>query len=192
MALIFVTGNRHKFEEVSQLAAEHCLRIEMRDVKYAEIQADELVTIACHGAKKACEKIRAPAFVEDAGLFVRALRGFPGPYSSFVFRAMGNEGVLKLMRGVSDRRAEFRSTIGYCEPGSEPVVFEGVVRGSITTALRGSRGFGFDPIFQPVDSRRTFGEMNLAEKNEFSHRARAMKKFIKWHGKRRKAEGLEI
>lgn len=186
MALIFVTSNRHKFEEVSQLAAEHGLTVEMRTVQYMEIQADDLAVIAHHSAKKAWEKIGAKVFVEDAGLFIRALSGFPGPYSSFVFKTMGNEGVLKLMHGVSDRRAEFRSVIGYCEQGLQPMIFEGIVRGSITAATHGSKGFGFDPIFLPKGSHKTFGEMDVVEKNKFSHRAKAMKKFINWYEKRKK------
>jgi len=183
LALIFITGNRHKFEEAREVVARYGMKLKMRVVALPEIQSDDLAEIARWSAARACEAVGGPVLVEDAGLFIRALRGFPGPYSSFVFRAIGNEGVLKLMRGVSDRRAEFRSAVGYCEPGSRPVIFEGVVRGNIALAARGLQGFGFDPIFVARGSRRTFGEMSMAEKNKFSHRAKAMKKFIKWYTK---------
>lgn len=191
MALIFVTGNRHKFEEAKEVAAKRGVELRMRDVALHEIQSDDLAEIARWSAAQACKAVGGPVLVEDAGLFIRALRGFPGPYSSFVFRAIGNEGVLKLMRGVSDRLAEFRSAVGYCKPGSRPVIFEGAVKGAIASAARGSRGFGFDPIFTLKGSRRTFGEMSMAEKNKSSHRAKAMKKFIKWYvkGKRPSAKG---
>jgi len=189
MALIFVTGNRHKFEEVSEIAAKHGLKLEMRDLPCKEVQADELEEIASQSAADACASLGKPCFVEDAGLFVRALRGFPGPYSSYVFRTLGNSGLLKLMAGVSDRRAEFRSAVGYCEPGSKPTVFQGRIRGNIALEARGSKGFGFDPIFlADKGGDRTFAEMTITKKNELSHRAKAIKKFLKWYTQRRKAQ----
>lgn len=189
MALIFVTGNRHKFEEVSEIAAEHGLKLDMRDLPCKEIQADELEEIARQSAVDACSSLGKPCFVEDAGLFVHALRGFPGPYSSYVFRTIGNDGLLKLMASIGDRRAEFRSAVGYCEPGSKPTVFTGKVEGNISPEARGTQGFGFDPIFVPSEGDgRTFAKMTVAEKNVISHRARAIKKFLKWYTQRRKAQ----
>ncbi|MFQ6129537.1 MAG: XTP/dITP diphosphatase [Candidatus Hadarchaeaceae archaeon] len=181
MALIFVTGNRHKAEEVSELAARHGIELEHRDTPYIEIQADELEQVVRPSVQQACALLRAPCFVEDAGLFVRALRDFPGPYSNFVFRTLGNEGIIKLMSGEKDRRAEFRSAIGYCEPGEKPEVFTGKVEGSIALEGRGARGFGFDPIFLAENTNKTFGEMEISEKNRISHRARALEKFFKWY-----------
>jgi XTP/dITP diphosphohydrolase len=189
MALIFVTGNRHKFEEVSEIAAKHGIKLEMRDLPCEEIQADELEEIASQSAVDACTLLGKPCFVEDAGLFVRALGGFPGPYSNYVFRKIGNDGLLKLMANVKDRRAEFRSAIGYCEPDSKPVIFSGMVRGKITPRARGSHGFGFDPIFLAErGGGRTFAEMKTTKKNELSHRAQAIEKFLKWYIQRRKAQ----
>jgi XTP/dITP diphosphohydrolase len=184
MALIFVTGNHHKFKEVQKIAARHGLKIEMRDVSCKEIQADELGDISACSVGEACEILGKPCFVEDAGLFVRALRGFPGPYSNYVFRTIGNEGLLKLMAGVNDRRAEFRSAVGYCEPGLEPVVFEGRVRGKITRGERGKHGFGFDPIFL-AKTNKTFAEMPTVEKNKHSHRAKAIEAFFRWYKQRK-------
>jgi XTP/dITP diphosphohydrolase len=188
MRLIFATGNRHKFKEVSKIAAEYGVKIEMCDVPYGEVQADELEAIARRSAADACSLLRRPCFVEDAGLFVQALKGFPGPYSSFVFRTLGNAGLLKLMLNVKDRKAEFKSVVGYCEPGSKPLIFQGKVKGSISFEARGSHGFGFDPIFIPEGrDGRTFAEMGAVEKNEISHRAMAIKKFLKWYVQRSKA-----
>jgi len=188
MALIFVTGNRHKFEEVGEIAAGHGLKLEMRDLPCKEIQADELEEIARQSAVDACSSLGKPCFVEDAGLFVHALRGFPGPYSSYVFRTIGNDGLLKLMASIGDRRAEFRSAVSYCEPGSKPSVFRGRVKGCIGFEARGSKGFGFDPIFSPDEGDgRTFAEMTITEKNELSHRAQAIKRFLKYYAQRKKA-----
>lgn len=182
MALIFVTGNRHKVEEVSELAARHGIELEHRDTPYIEIQADELEQVVRPGVQQACALLRAPCFVEDAGLFVRALRNFPGPYSNFVFRTLGNEGLLKLMTGENDRRAEFRSAVGYCEPSKRPEVFMGKVEGTIALKAKGTRGFAFDPIFVPSEGDgRTFAEMSTGEKNRLSHRARAIEAFFRWY-----------
>lgn len=190
MALIFVTGNLHKLEEVSELAGRHGIELEHRDTPYIEIQADELEQVVRPGVQQACALLRASCFVEDAGLFVRALRNFPGPYSNFVFRTLGNEGLLKLMTGENDRRAEFRSAVGYCEPGEKPHVFTGKVDGSIALKARGTRGFGFDPIFLPREGDgRTFAEMSTNEKNRLSHRARATEAFFRWYKQKEKVRG---
>jgi XTP/dITP diphosphohydrolase len=186
MALIFVTSNRYKFEEAKAIAAKYGLSIEMKDVPCNEIQADDLEDIASFSAKEACRILGKPCFVEDAGLFVRALHGFPGPYSNYVFRTIGNEGLLKLMAGVKDRDAEFRSAVGYCEPKAEPIVFSGRSSGSITTRARGHHGFGFDPVFVPRHGDgKTFAEMAVVEKNAYSHRAMAIRKFLKWCAQRK-------
>jgi len=187
MALIFVTSNRHKFEEVKAIAAKYGAKLEMRNVPCDEIQADDLGDIAGFSAKEACRILGKPCFVEDAGLFVRALRGFPGPYSNYVFRTIGNEGLLKLMASVKDRNAEFRSAVSYCEPKAKPIVFSGRSSGKITTETRGHHGFGFDPVFVPKGGDgRTFAEMSTEEKNAYSHRAKAIENFIRWYSKNRK------
>ncbi|MBA7614777.1 dITP/XTP pyrophosphatase [subsurface metagenome] len=190
MALIFVTSNRHKFEEVSEFAVRHGVELEHCDTPYIEIQADELEQVVRPSVQQACALLRQPCFAEDAGLFVQTLRGFPGPYSNFVFRTMGNEGLLKLMNGEKDRRAEFKSAVGYCEPGKKPQVFTGKVEGTISLEARGTRGFGFDPVFVASEGDgRTFAEMSMDEKNRFSHRARAIEAFFKWYKQREKVRG---
>lgn len=188
MAVIFVTTNRHKFEEAREIAARHGIEIEHKNMPYIEIQADELEDIIQVGVQQACALVKASCFAEDAGLFIRALRGFPGPYSNFVFRTLGNEGILKLMAGENDRRAEFRSAVGYCEPGQKPKIFTGKVEGTITLEGKGTLGFGFDPIFSPREGDgRTFAKMSTVEKNNFSHRARAIEAFFNWLKQRGKA-----
>ncbi|KUO42785.1 MAG: non-canonical purine NTP pyrophosphatase [Hadesarchaea archaeon YNP_N21] len=181
MALIFVTGNKHKFKEINEIAKKFGLHIEMRDIPCNELQHDRIEEISRFAVEEACAALEKACFVEDAGLFIKALRGFPGPYSNFVYRTLGNEGLLKLMEGERDRRAEFRSAIGYCEPGMKPRVFLGKVKGSIALEVRGKFGFGFDPVFVAENTDKTFGEMEISEKNMISHRARAMQKFLKWY-----------
>jgi XTP/dITP diphosphohydrolase len=184
LTLIFVTGNPHKFEEAREIAERQDITIARRVVPYVEIQAEKLEDIVKPGVQQACALLRKPCFIEDAGLFVDALNGFPGPYSKFVFLTIGNEGLLKLMKGETNRRAEFKSAVGYCAPGEKPKVFTGSAVGNISTAPRGSYGFGYDPIFIPNGGGgRTFAEMRIKDKNKFSHRGKALEKFFKWYGK---------
>ncbi len=181
MAIIFVTSNKHKFEEVGELASRLGFSVEQRNVGPVEIQADTLEEVASYSAREAVAVLKAPCFVEDAGLFISPLNGFPGPYSNFVFRTIGNEGILRLLSGMEDRRAEFRSAVAYCKPGGKPNVFSGKVEGALTAGVRGKLGFGFDPLFVPREGDgRTFAEMTTAEKNRFSHRARSVDSFLNW------------
>lgn len=181
MTLTFVTSNKHKFEEVSEIAARLGVEIKRRDIGPVEIQADTLEEVASYSAKEAVAVLKEPCFVEDAGLFIKVLKGFPGPYSNFLFRTIGNGGILKLMDGEKDRRAEFGSAVAYCAPNEKPKVFSGKAEGTITTNVRGKLGFGFDPLFTPREGDgRTFAEMATLEKNRFSHRARAVDSFLNW------------
>lgn len=183
MALSFVTTNVNKFLEVREIAAEFGVEIEHINLPYLEIQSSNLEDVAKIGAQQAYGMLKRPCFVEDSGLFIDELRGFPGPYSSYVFKTIGNEGILKLMNGVVNRRAEFVSVIGYCRSPTEVFVFRGVTAGEISHEVRGSGGFGFDPIFIPSGESRTFAEMSITEKNKFSHRGKAVKNFLEWLGR---------
>ncbi|NOZ89276.1 MAG: RdgB/HAM1 family non-canonical purine NTP pyrophosphatase, partial [Crenarchaeota archaeon] len=120
-----------------------------------------------------------PVAVEDAGLFVDALSGFPGPYSSYVYKTIGVHGILRLLEGEENRAARFVSVIAYAGPWGVQL-FRGEVKGSIAAEPRGSGGFGFDPIFIPEGADKTFAEMNIEEKNMYSHRARAARKLCSW------------
>ena len=113
----FVTGNLGKAREAKKLLEKLGIDVQQLAYKYPELQSDDLEEIAKYGAKDAAMHLKKPVIVEDAGLFISALKGFPGPYSSFTFKCIGNEGILKLMRGVEDRNAQFRSVVGCCAPG---------------------------------------------------------------------------
>ena len=182
---VVVTTNKGKAEEFQEIFRKHELNFRIEPLETAEIQSMDLRKIASHSAVYAYSILGEPVMVEDAGLFIDSLNGFPGPFSSYVFKTIGINGVLKLMKGVKDRRARFKSAIAFYSPLTEPVrIFVGEVEGWIAEEPRGSEGFGFDPIFVPAEGDgRTFGEMSVEEKNEFSHRARAAEKFAKWISK---------
>jgi len=179
----FVTGNRHKFEEAQTVLSEYGLKLRMVDEKTLEVQSDRLEEIASESARDAKRRIKGSIIVEDAGLFIYSLKGFPGPYSSYTYRTLGCGGILKILEGSEDREAEFRSAVAYIDDEMAPdvKVSVGVVKGRIAHSIRGWRGFGFDPIFIPEGWERTFGEVDLEWKNKSSHRARSLRIFASWY-----------
>jgi len=174
--------NVHKYLEAREITAQYGLSLAFLREDVPELQHDDVAEIAREGAIWAAEKWDLPVLVEDTGLFIEALGGFPGPYASYVYRTIGLPGVLKLLEGVEDRRACFRTALAFCDGrGAEPVVFTGEVWGRIATEARGTGGFGYDPIFVPDGGDgRTFAEMSRSEKNALSHRARAFRAFSEW------------
>lgn len=185
--IFFATNNFNKFNEARRILSRNKLAVGMLRVKAIEIQSDKLSDIAQASVTDAFERCRLPVIVEDAGLFVDALNGYPGPYAAYVYKTIGNEGLLKLLEGTADRKATFRSVVAYCDSQAcSPIRFEGEVLGKITSEERrgnGRAGFGFDPVFQPDGSAKTFAEMTIEEKNGFSHRAKAVSRFAEWYKK---------
>ncbi len=175
------TGNKAKFREIQRLLSEYGLKAEIAGAAKEEIQHDDIRMIAERALKVALKDHLDPLLVEDSGLFVESLKGFPGVYSSFVFRTIEVGGLLKLMSGVKKRKAVFRSVVAYGEKPRSIRLFDGLVEGCITEIPRGEGGFGFDPVFVPDGSSRTFAEMSPEEKNMVSHRATAVKKFADWY-----------
>ena len=170
----FVTGNRGKFEEARGILGD----LLQKNLGYVEIQAETLEEVAAYGIREVAGKLAGPVMIEDAGLFIEGLKGFPGVYSAYVFDTIGNGGILRLMEGMTDRRAAFRSVVAYAEAGGEPVLFRGEVWGEIATDPRGSGGFGYDPIFMVGD--KTIAEMELSEKNGISHRGASIRALNSW------------
>jgi XTP/dITP diphosphohydrolase len=185
--VFFATGNIHKFNEARRVLAEYKIAVGMLRMKDTEIQSASLMEIAQASVREVFRRCGLPVIVEDAGFFIDALNGFPGPYAAYAYKTIGNKGLLKFMKSVENRKAWFQSAIAYCDSEAEaPVVFEGEAEGEITVDERsgsGKSGFGFDPIFQPDGSAKTFAEMTPEEKNGFSHRAKAVRKFAEWYKK---------
>jgi len=178
-----VTGNIHKFTETCLVLSEFGLSTAMLNVDTVEIQANTIKSVAKTSVMDAIKKCHLPLIVEDAGLFIKALNGFPGPYSSYVFRTVGLKGVLKLMENVEERRAFFESVVAFSAPNlKSPRLFRGRIRGRIAEQAKGHEGFGFDPIFFPISCNgKTFAETSVSEKNKLSHRAKALRAFAEWY-----------
>ncbi|RBI61599.1 non-canonical purine NTP pyrophosphatase, RdgB/HAM1 family [halophilic archaeon] len=175
----FVTGNEGKVREAREYLDDD---VEQVEYDYTEIQSDDLASIAVHGAEEAFAETGGddPVVVDDAGLFVDALGGFPGPYSAYVEDTLGVERVWRLAEREENRRARFRGVVAYHD-GERTETFEGAVPGRIV-APRGDGGFGYDPIFE--HEGQTLAEMSTEEKNAVSHRGRALAKFADWLAER--------
>jgi len=172
--IYFVTSNKGKYAEAQAIFKD----LVQMDIGYTEIQADTLEEVAFYGMKEVAARLEGPVMIEDAGLFVEALKGFPGVYSAYVQKTIGNSGILRLMEGVEDRQAYFKSVVAYAEAGAEPRMFADVVRGRIGFEARGKKGFGYDPIFY-IDEK-SLGEMEQEKKNIISHRAGSMRALKAW------------
>ena len=177
--IYFVTSNKGKHAEARAIFGD----LVQKDIGYTEIQADTLEEVAAYGIKEVAARLDRPAMIEDAGLFVEALKGFPGGYSAYAQKTIGNAGILRLMDGIECRDAYFKSVVAYAEPGQEPVMFKGEVHGQIGFEERGGKGFGYDPIFYVGGT--SLGEMEIEEKNRISHRAASINALKDWLERRR-------
>jgi len=174
------TGNIGKLKEIKKWLEPMGIEVTLLDREFIETQVDSLDEVILNGMDiMEMEGGIEGAFIkDDSGLFIDALSGFPGVYSSYVHRTLGNKGILKLMEGKNDRTASFKTVIGLYLPGEGVSLFHGECRGTLSSEERGKQGFGYDPIFIPEGEERTFAEMSLEEKNSISHRIRAIKGLV--------------
>ena len=177
MEIYFCTGNKHKLKEYKNILEATGIKVKRISAKITEIQANKLEDVAKEKVKIAFEKVRKPLFVEDAGLFIEALNGFPGVYSAYVLKTIGNQGILKLLNGIKNRNAYFKAVIAFVDENQKIHLFKGRCKGKIAYNIRGNLGFGFDPIFIPEGYNKTFAQ-DSELKNEVSHRKKAIEKFV--------------
>ena len=176
--IYFITGNKGKALEAKEKLSVAGIDVVQKNLGYHEIQADSLEEVACFGVEHIQKQFDQPFVLEDAGLFIDELNGFPGVYSAYVFHTIGCKGILKLMNAANDRKATFRSVFAYGEVSKKPKLFVGECKGIISEKEVGSNGFGYDPIFVPENKTKTFAEMNIEEKNMFSHRGKSLEKLL--------------
>jgi XTP/dITP diphosphohydrolase len=176
--IYLATGNKNKAREAAEVLAPYGIALEQYNINRVEIQADDPADIAAYSLSLVNNDL--PICVEDAGLSLDRWNGFPGPYSSYVLRRLGNPGILKLMQGEQNRKAHYFSALAYRDETGVHT-FRGAVYGKIAQSIRGTNGFGYDPIFIPTEcDNRTFGELDVHEKNKISHRARAFRALAEW------------
>ena len=173
--LFFVSSNEHKYLEAKNILENFGIKLGFLKSDLEEIQSSSLDEIALRKAKDAFSKFKQPVLIEDDGLFINSLKGFPGPYSSYVFKTIGNDGIVNLLQ--TNRKAKFVSIITYCDKTTLQS-FDAKLDGMISKSQKG-KGWGYDPIFIPKNSMNTFAE--ISEKNKLSHRYKALKKFSNWY-----------
>ena len=183
---IFATANSHKLQEVHKVLNHDMYTVEsLKDVGITDDipeTGDTLEENALIKARYVADKMSANVFSEDSGLEVDALDGAPGVitarYAGSQKDAKDNmQLLLNNLKGASDREAQFRAIIALIIDGQE-VLFEGVVRGRIATAISGVEGFGYDPIFIPDGYDSTFADLPSEVKLSMSHRSKALKKMM--------------
>lgn len=179
------TSNEGKFREMSRMLEPLGHSVIREDIPYPEIQAASLREVVEYGMQWILTHDRKPWMddpdhgfvIDDSGIFIKALKDFPGVYSKFVFYTIGNRGILRLLGERNYRQASFRTVLLFHRNGRNHY-FKGESKGTIARKECGTNGFGYDPIFIPEGSERTFAEMDTNEKNAHSHRGEAMDHFI--------------
>lgn len=184
--IVFATNNAHKLEEVRRMLGD---RIEVRSMAEIGCTADIPETAptlegnAILKARYVSEHFGVDCFADDTGLEVDALGGAPGVYSAR-YAGPGHdskanmEKLLRELAGTENRKARFRTVVALCRNGRVQTV-EGIVEGTIATAPDGFDGFGYDPVFIPLEGGgKTFAQMTPDQKNAISHRGRAMARLM--------------
>ena len=183
MTLVFASNNEHKIKEINSLLGSSFKLLSLHDINIIEDIPEKEPTIEGNALSKArfvYNRTGRDVFADDTGLEIKSLNGLPGVHSA---RFAGEnkdssaniEKALSMLGNTEHREARFRTVIALIIKKKE-YLFEGIVKGTITNAKRGTEGFGYDPIFIPDGKSSTFAEMGLAEKNTVSHRARAFEK----------------
>ncbi len=171
--LTFVSTNPGKAREVAAVLHPYGVRVRWKRRELPEPQASTLEEVVA-AKLDAVRDLRGRVLVEDSGLFIPSLRGFPGVYSAHFLKIWKFGPIFELLR-ARPRGAYFRTVAGLQE-GRRRAMFAGEVRGSIARRPAGRNGFGYDPIFVPVGWVRTFAEAPVEAKNRISHRSRAIRK----------------
>lgn len=182
--LVFATNNKNKTEEIRLALNGQYEVLNLEDIGcFTDIPetADTFEGNATLKSGYVVEHYNLDCFADDSGLEIEALNNEPGVYSA---RYSGSRDsleninlVLQKLAGIENRKANFKTVISLMQNG-ENYLFEGVINGTIRTELSGTKGFGYDPIFQPDGYTVTFAEMAMDEKNKISHRAIALQKMI--------------
>lgn len=189
--LVFATNNAHKLSEIRAIFGDTLHILSLADINcHDDIPetADTLEGNALIKARWVKERYGYDCFADDTGLEVEALDGAPGVHTArYAYPdrhdpEANTQKLLASLKNATNRKAQFRTAIALILNGEEHV-FEGVVRGEIATEKRGTEGFGYDPVFVPEDTGRTFAELGTDVKNQISHRARAVAKLVEYLSK---------
>ena len=185
MKLVFASSNKNKIFEIQSMLPETIQILSLEDIGCMEEIPETADTIEGNAILKAnyvTSKYGYDCFADDTGLQVAALNGEPGVFSARYAGEQRNsdDNMNKLLDNLSDennRKAQFKTVIALNLNGKQEL-FTGIAEGEITFEKTGTKGFGYDPIFQPIGYKETFAELSLEIKNEISHRGKATQKLI--------------
>lgn len=166
----FATGNANKLREVNEILGQ---RLKQISIDLYEPQDIAVEAVVRKKAEDAFHKTGKFVLIEDTGLEFEAWGGLPGALVKWFLDSVENEGILRMLSEETDRRATAKTAFGFFD-GNRSQVFVGSVSGTISVEIRGTGGFGWDPIFVPDGYDKSFAEMSVAEKNSISMRKRAL------------------
>jgi XTP/dITP diphosphohydrolase len=193
MKILFCTTNRGKLAEAERILKRYSITLVHRNVKGTEVRSDDCREVSACCASELYRRFRRPLIVEDSGIYVEALGGFPGAYSAWAMEKIGIGGILALMKGKNQRKAHFICAVSYAGNGiglkadgkqggaaserraaKSAVVrtFVGKCDGKIALKATGTLGFGYDPVFVPLGGKKTFAQ-DARMKENVSHRKKA-------------------
>lgn len=158
--IIYVTGNWAKILSARQILEPLGFEVEQVKTEVPELQNDSIEEVAKYSAKWASDKLKCSVIKNDSGLCIEALNGFPGPYTHYVDDTLKEDGILKLLDGVENRKAFFVEVLAYCEYGKDPIVFKSITNGTIAKEKSGRYGWSWDFIFIPDGETKTLGNFN--------------------------------
>lgn len=185
MKLVFASNNLHKIEEIQNLLPSSIQILSLKDIGCFEDIPETASTIEGNAILKAnyiTEKYGYDCFADDSGLEIDYLNGAPGVYSARFAGEQKNDQdnidkVLSELDGIDNRKANFKTVIAL-NVNKEQHLFTGIITGTIIPERKGTQGFGYDPVFQPINYDITFAEMNQQEKSAISHRGLAVKQLL--------------
>lgn len=185
MKILFASANKHKAAEIKKMLPSTIEILTLEDIHLNEDIPETSATIEGNAIQKAnyiTAHFGIDCFADDTGLEISALNNEPGVRSARYAGEQRNDSdniqlVLTKLKGVIIRDAQFKTVIALNLKG-EQHLFEGIVKGHIRHEAQGTGGFGYDPIFEPENCGRSFAEMTMDEKNQYSHRARALAKMV--------------
>ena len=168
----FATKNENKFREVNEILGRN---LEQISIELFEPQGVKVEEVVREKAEDAFHKTGKFVLVEDTSLEFVAWNGLPGALIKWFLDTVGNEGILKMIAGEMNRKAVAKTAVGFFD-GTQSRVFVGEISGTISEKIRGTSGFGWDPIFVPDGYEKSFAEMTSAEKNAISMRKLALER----------------
>ncbi len=183
--LIYLTTNPHKTNEANKFFKEKYgfnIEIVNPDFEIIEIQAKTCAEVASFSAKYAADKLGYAVLKSDSGLYIDALGGLPGPYNAYFDKQIGVEKFLEMLKGETNRKARLEHCFAYCEPGQEPIVFNGGSTGTLEYESRGTLGSWHSKFYIPDGETKTLSELQAEDYEKEAHYwGTALDDFAKWY-----------